>query len=418
MLELDMYDYVIDYIESEKGIRILQNEVDFRTCLKRVDLFGEDKKYFYAIEMKREGVPLSEIEKDYANLDIIIKNNNIGKPIKGILIAFVDNLSLIKKINKNDNIEIILFDSECFKTSKRGTRKYLSSEYKYLRYIFVFIESRELISFKFSKNKLEVEYKVKYKNYLYLGHYNSDKNAILGDLIYIKNDEDGRRLYFIEKENVNYRRLDEEIRKLKLYSEYDSETIAYFSVEKILSFKQFRTLRDRFKIIHKNRGFELFIILNKKYKPVIENSKQEKNREIYRVKLLNELAFYEFNNVIIGKKMYRPIINMCVGVDFNKIKLTIEMEKDNCYKEITLYKKVKKIKRIDNISIYMMLDPNIIAKLEFEIYIKMKSGWRISEEYYSLANTELYNKYKREYEAVYEEEYIKARKVIIEQLLM
>ncbi len=156
--------------------------------LKAIDLLAKHENYYYVIEVKYQDIE----EDDYWNLDYIIKNNNIGKPMKGILFGGSCNNKeplIYEEIRKNSNIELIIFNLDIIESSIipkiEHSREYYNKKEKFWRYIFIDLSDIDIKDIKINENCIEVSYKLNRKKTFSYRAYMDDDNNIVGD-IYIE----------------------------------------------------------------------------------------------------------------------------------------------------------------------------------------------------------------------------------------
>ncbi|WP_346880290.1 MULTISPECIES: hypothetical protein [unclassified Clostridium] len=414
--EIILYPH-IEKLLNGRGSYILQNEVNFLEQLKAIDLLAKDENYYYVIEVKYQDIE----EDDYWNLDYIIKNNNIGKPMKGILFGGSCNNKeplIYEEIRKNSNIELIIFNLDIIESSIipkiEHSREYYNKKEKFWIYIFIDLSDIDIKDIKINGNCIEVSYKLNRKKTFSYRAYIDDDNNIVGDIYIDEFDFNfGKELNVKVEENIPINKVRsilysyklKELSRDKLFSHDMKSTYydeIYFSIRHILKFMSLDTLVNNldyhyrlgvtsnnrnleyglcFRIVNFNYNGKIFIDV--KYIECIETEKlsfDKKDNCILRgltlefLKRYNRITYLDFTNILIDDILYIPNKKIIYNTNTIELSLEIEIEINSTKEKIIKKYTITTFNSVTNADFYLLTNFNIIMKFEGIIKERIKGS--------------------------------------------
>lgn len=372
MKEVDWYPYIKRLLEF-RGIKILQNEVKFLEQLKTIDLFGEDCNHYYIMEVKRNNTSY----EDYYNLDYIIKNNRLDKPIKGILFGKCKESSyLYKKILKNSSMELITFDDKwnndrnkemIFKNNIKHSKRYFNEKRKYIRYFIDDIIDIDIKKIYIDVEYIGLEYKIDSNTFFKVGFnidnfYNKHSAWLLEGKMYIDEyDSELDKVISKSIKRIGQRDIRNELYKAKLLNiKYfkDNNNCKYLldlwniygNLKILLKYMVIGDLienlnHDKF-IIDEDRHGVQFLKLEENWNNMIwcsarygcmftrnkekDNTILKLNYDVMRENYLNynKINHLESINIIYENKLFEPVKQLIYNGDETTIILNIKIKRN------------------------------------------------------------------------------------------
>lgn len=411
--EAQLYSFIEKYLMN-RGIEIIQNEVNFLKQLKIMDLLAKkyDSSIYYFIEVKKGEV----LKEDYYNLKYIIENNNIGKITKCMLIGSCKNERLKELIQKNKRFEFIDLD-EIQRQEFRNNNRHISHHKscynpykKYYKKLFEYISDETLCNFSIiDEHIIRIEYKIAEDKFIYFEGVINLWSEILGDIFestidyYFSrpatnriithiNIRDLRRELYREKyKYVFYREnIDDIWKKIR----FDNIRFVFDELSNIISFKQLKIIKDKDGIFNVNDSNLILLAIN--YTQLLLCDKNaigfftyDKDKEYYKklkelcnkTKKYNEFNFLEFTNLIIDNSLIEPIKKIEKKDDFH-IKVILELDLKNGNKVKKSYK-VKRVNGIENVDFYLFSNWDIILDFQERVnsYIHKSNEIMFNEDY-------------------------------------
>ncbi|NFG25964.1 hypothetical protein FC777_02265 [Clostridium botulinum] len=425
--EVKLYPKICNLL-SRRGIEILQNEVEFLHQLKKIDLFAYDLRYYYAIEVKAECTK----KEDFYNLKYIIENNQLDKPIKGLLFGTkkIVNTALYNKIKNEYNIEYIALECEENKKSlftknmKHHFNIYEKSS-KFIRTIFKDVSDCNILNLVVHRTfGVKVVYQLSHTKQFIFRANNPDWN---NEKSY-KNKELYGYMYIIEKDSMLdidniliKKRISQRSIRREFYKEkeklIENKGVNLSDVGNIctsmhiqLKFLSFEDIVENISTeiggtylyfeISKNSGFAFYKIgrnnltwISAKYAyifclDIFEQNLKYKDKIIINLyREYNEINYLEAINITINNKLFEPMKHLIFKQPQSILILEIKLKNNKKTKTIKEEYLVDTYNYISDPNFYLMCDVDIIINFEKKVTNIIKNGkFEIIEE-----DNDLYN---------------------------
>lgn len=415
-IEKQFRNYI--YINQKKyfNFEIVDFDIYFKHCIKSIDMLGIDENYYYIIEVKRDRIT----EEDYNNLILIMEKNKYDKPFKGILVGTRRNKKVEKLCSKNENIECKIIDDVIYeKTASKSKYFYICNKQKnyvrLLKKIFDKSDGMAIENYNITDNYIDIDYKYKdYKLRLRIDNrysilYKFKQHNIFNDLWceykkeYINIEDWENRLFVIKNKFVISCMNFDFIKSKNFNDDYNKTYDVLFPLFNYVDLNKLRFKNNKIEITNtifmgiclkeiEIANVSKCIIIPMYYEYIIKNNKNLLDN-IKNAYDFNVACIIESCHVIIGKRLYKPLIKISINDKYITIKLSIELKNGNkIEKEYDITNKNNKFKKGEFKDEFFLIC-NIYFILNFEDYVKEhinETKSNIHEKYYDNITSYIY----------------------------
>lgn len=409
--EHDLIDYMYKNYENYFEFHIVASEVKFRNSLKAVDLLGEDRNYYYIIEVKAQLIT----EEDFCNLKYIIMNNCYDRPFKGLLIGTSISNYLLELIEKEDNIDYMIPKNIRYNKNVSfisNSPVYIIKSNRYYNNLKNFFRCSSGGNIEEIYNKSDC-LKIKLSNgkYLIVNDYYYDLLSNNGhwafheeECIYVKESKCSlggieRKMFRDSSSFVFYKgtliKNNEKLKQCNDFSLFLEIMLRYINMNTIA-----KRLKQNLIVTNDREGIGLHLEMyqkDKKCSCCIIPLRYKHLKEKIITYIINDLKKYNYINVIeltritINGRLYKPIIKIIYDNNFTVLELIVKLTNG---KFVSKKYKSKIIDGIISNEFYLLCDIDIT--LDFEDYVSsfVNRKIKIDSQYEDLVNYHLIKRYK------------------------